>query len=163
MDFYKYQKPVGKIEDISALRDEFITIFDTKNRQEIVLFCLSLAQHIINFTKFEPCDEMLLAFEAMKEWLEGKTNYHKARNISFEIGRLAKGEGNEAKVKFYRTMAQIAASPHTKFHGLWATDFAITLINKMFPNNMEAVRKEREKHITLLKASCFSNDKAFKS
>ncbi|MFJ1261180.1 putative immunity protein [Capnocytophaga canis] len=163
MDFYKYQKPVGKIEDISALRDEFITIFDTKNRQEIVLFCLSLAQHLIDFTKFEPCDEMLLAFEAMKEWLDGKTNYHKARNISFQISRLAKEESDVAKVKFYRTMAQIAASTHTKFHGLWATDFAITLINKMFPNDVEAVRKEREKHIALLKASCFSNDKALKS
>jgi hypothetical protein len=33
---------------------------------------------------------------------------------------------------------------------LWATDFAVTLINRMYPNNMDEVRKEREKPIELI-------------
>jgi hypothetical protein len=48
-------------------------------------------------------------------------------------------------------MAQVAASPHVKYHGLWATDFAVTLINRMYPGNMDEVRKEREKQIEILK------------
>lgn len=48
-------------------------------------------------------------------------------------------------------MAQLVASPHVKYHGLWATDFAITLINKMYPGDFEAVKKERLKQIELLK------------
>lgn len=161
MDFYKYQKPVGKIDDIAELRDEFIAIFDLKTHQEVVMFCLALGNHLLELTQIQPCDEILSAFEAMKEWLEKKTNYHKARNISFQIGRLAKEETDIVTIRFYRTMAQITASPHTKFHGLWASDFAITLINRMFPNDMEAVKKERKQQIALLKKACFTQNKTF--
>jgi hypothetical protein len=48
-------------------------------------------------------------------------------------------------------MAQIAASPHVKYHGLWATDFAVTLINRMYPGDMDRVRIERRQQIELLK------------
>lgn len=49
-----------------------------------------------------------------------------------------------------RTMAQLTASPHVKYHGLWASDFAITLINTMHPNDEAAVRNERKAQIQLL-------------
>jgi len=48
-------------------------------------------------------------------------------------------------------MAQVTASPNVKYHGLWAADFAVTLINRMYPGNMDAVRNEREKQIELIK------------
>jgi hypothetical protein len=44
------------------------------------------------------------------------------------------------------------ASPHVKYHGLWASDFAITLINTMHPNDEAAVRNERIAQIQLLKS-----------
>ncbi|MGT2895858.1 putative immunity protein [Streptococcus entericus] len=156
MNFYSYQKIVGKIDDVSELRDEFITIFDTKTKSEIVTFCLRLANYLLETTSFQPTAEMISAFEELKKWLNGETNYHSARNLSFQISRLAKDKTDPAQVKFYRTMAQIAASPHTKFHGLWATDIAITMVNKLFPNDMEKVRTEREKYIELL-LSCGSH------
>jgi hypothetical protein len=31
VNFYEYQRPVGKIDDVPELRDEFITIFDGKS------------------------------------------------------------------------------------------------------------------------------------
>ena len=68
-----------------------------------------------------------------------------------EVQPLAKKEEDVVKVRFYRTMAQLVASPHVKYHGLWAADFAITLINKMYPGDFEAVKKERLKQIELLK------------
>lgn len=150
MNFYAYQKIIGKIDDVPQLRDEFIAIFDTKTKPEIVVFCLKLAKHLLEWTEFEPAPEMLSAFEEMEKWLAGETNYHPARNLSFQISRLAKEQPDPIQVKFYHTMAQIAACPHTKFHGLWATDFAVTLVNKLFPNDLEKVKAERQKHIDLL-------------
>jgi hypothetical protein len=117
----------------------------------MVQFCLALAQHIIDVTGFEPCNEIKASFEAMQKWIEGKVNYNEARNLSFDISRIARAENDLIKVRFLRTMAQIAASPHVKYHGLWATDFAVTLINRMYPGNMDEVRKEREKQIELIK------------
>lgn len=151
MNIYEYQRLVGKIDDISELKDAFIAVYDTKSHREMVQFCLVFGSHLIHKTGFEPCPEITASFVAMQRWLDGKTNYHEARNLSLEISRIAKTEQDPVKVKFLRTMAQIAASPHTKYHSLWATDFAVTLINKMFPGDRDQVRKEREAQIQLLK------------
>jgi hypothetical protein len=153
MNIYEYQKPVGRIDDITELKKEFIVIYDTKSHKEIVRFCLALGQHILEVTGFKATDEINASFEAMQRWIDGKTNYHEARNLSFEIGRLASAEKDKVKARFFRTMAQIAASPHVKYHGLWATDFAVTLINRIYPGNIDEVRKEREKQIELLRKS----------
>ncbi len=34
-------------------------------------------------TGFEANHELLAGFEAVQEWVDGKVNYHKARNIAF--------------------------------------------------------------------------------
>jgi hypothetical protein len=39
-----------------------------------------------------------------------------------------------------------------KRHALIASDYAVTLINVMYPKNMEEVRKEREIQISLLES-----------
>ena len=150
MNIYEYQRPVGKIDDIPELKREFIDIYNTKSHKEMVRFCLALGQHILNVTGFTPCNEIIASFNAMQRWMEGYENYHDARNLSFEIGRLAKIEKDPIKARFFRTMAQVAASPHVKYHGLWATDFAVTLINRLYPGDMEEVRKERKVQIELL-------------
>jgi len=151
MNIYEYQRPVGKIDDIPELRNEFIAIYDIKSHTEIVLFCLALGQHILDMTCYKPSHEIIASFEAMQRWIDGKTNYHESRNLGFEISRLAKLEKDPIKTRFFRTMAQVAGSPHVKYHGLWATDFTVTLVNRMHPGNMDEVRKEREKQLELVK------------
>ena len=150
MNIYEYQRPVGKINDIPELRNEFITIYDKKTHLEIVRFCLALGHHLVEVTGFKPSPEIISSFEAMQKWINGEVNYHLARNLSFDIGRLAQLEKDPIKSRFFRTMAQVAASPHVKYHGLWATDFAVTLINRIYPDNTDEVRKERENQIDLI-------------
>jgi hypothetical protein len=41
---------------------------------------------------------------------------------------------------------------HVIYHALWATDFAVMLINKMYPGNLEEVKKERGMQISLLQS-----------
>jgi hypothetical protein len=87
MNIYEYQKPVGKIDDIPELRSEFITIYDTKSHKEMVRFCLALGQHIIDMTGFKPCNEIIASFDAMQKWIDGKVNYHEARNFKNKYDR----------------------------------------------------------------------------
>lgn len=151
MDFYAYQRLLGKIQDDAKLRNEFIRIFDTKNKVDMVRFCLLYGKYILETTKIEPCAEIRNGFDAMKEWLDGKCNYQKPRDICWEIYRLAKAnEHNPVLKRFYQTMAQLIACPHVKFHGLWASDFGVTLINRIYPNDLEKVKQERKKQIELL-------------
>jgi hypothetical protein len=152
MNIYDYQKPVGKIEDIPELRNEFITVFDAKTKNETARFGLLYGRHILDITGFEACDEILQAFAAVQKWIDGKVNYNVARNISFtHLYKNARDEKDEIKKKFYTTIAQISCIPPVKAHGLWATDFAITLINKMYPDDLDAVRKERQIQIDIIK------------
>ncbi len=153
LNIYEYQRPVGKIVDIPELRKEFITIFDTKNKHEMAKFGLIYAKHILDITRFEANDELLSAFEAVQEWIDGKVNYHKARNVAFaELYKSARESNDQVKIKFCKTMAQISCIPHVKAHGLWASDFAITLINTMFVGNLDKVKEERKIQIELLKS-----------
>jgi len=61
-------------------------------------------------------------------------------------------EKDPIKVKVLRVMGQVAATPHVKRHALIASDYAIKLINLMYPKNFEEVRKEREIQIELMKS-----------
>lgn len=151
MDIYAYQKPLGKIQDDPKLRAHFISLYETKSHQEVVIFCILLGRHLIDTIGTLPCPEVIAGFDAMHQWLDGSTNYHKARNISFEIGRLAANEKDPIKNRFLRTMAQIIAAPHVKYHGLWASDFAVTLINRISPGSLLEVQEERNFHIDTLK------------
>lgn len=152
MSIYDYQRLVGKIEDIPELRNEFIKIFDTKNKNDMARFGLKYAKHILEITGFEPNNELLAGFDAVQEWIDGKTNYHKARNIAFtDLYKEVKESNDLTKKNFVKTMAQLTCIPHVKAHGLWGSDMAITLINAMYPNNLDKVKEEREVQIKLLK------------
>jgi hypothetical protein len=152
LNFYDYQKPVGKIDDNAELRDELIAVFDTKDKEDAVRFGLRYGEHLIKMTGIEPCAKILDATGALREWLDETANYHKARNIAFRhLYATARAENDLVRLKFYKTMAQIACIPHVKFHALWATDFAITLINAIHPGDRAAIKKERETQIALFK------------
>ena len=154
MDIYAYQRPLGRITDDEKLRNRFIEIYDAKTHQQIVQFCRDYGRHLHEVAGFSyPYHADIAAADVgMQRWLAGEANYHEARNCSFRIGRLVKETTDPVAVRFLRTMAQITASPHVKYHGLWATDFAVTLINTQKPGDMAAVRAEREHQITLLSA-----------
>lgn len=154
MSIYDYQRPVGKIEDNVALRNELIAIFDTKDKPAMVRFGLLYARHLLEITNIQVNDEIQFTLNAMEEWLEGKCNYHKARNVDYShMLEEAKQANDFVKIRFIKTMAQITCIPHVKAHGLWATDFAITLINCMAKDDLNLVTKERKIQIQYL-TSC---------
>jgi hypothetical protein len=123
----------------------------------MVKYGLLLGQHILDMTNTEPCSEIMECFEINKKWLNGETGkgfakFQIARNAADKLLDLARDEKDPIKEKIYRIMAQIANTPHVKDHALWASDYAIKLINKIYPNNFDEIRKEREIQIGLMKS-----------
>lgn len=57
MNLYDVPRLVGKINDNSEMRDEFIKLFDTQTKHEMACFGLALGDHIIHFCGFEACGE----------------------------------------------------------------------------------------------------------
>ncbi len=152
MNFYAYQRPLGKIIDCEEYRNQFVTLFDQKTKKDMVQFGLHYMEHLHRLMPVTLRQEISSGLEAMRLWLQDETNYHAARNISFEISRIAKTEPDLSLRKYYRCIAQIFAIPHVKFHGLWASDYAIVLINLLYPNDIEKVKEERILQIHLLES-----------
>lgn len=145
---------IKKIDDIPELKDELIAAFDSKSysHKDISRYSLLLAQHVLDITNIQPGDAINECFDINRKWQEGKAKFQDARDVAFKIHRLAREEKDPIKVKVLRVMGQVAATPHVKRHALIASDYAITLINLMYPNNLEEVRKERKVQIELMKS-----------
>jgi hypothetical protein len=146
-----------KIDDIPDLRIELENIFNSKSHKEMVKYGLLLGRHILKMTNIEPCNEIMESFEINKKWLNGETGkgfakFQIARNAAGKLLDLARDEKYPVKEKIYRVMAQIASIPHVKDHALWASDYAVKLINTMYPNNFDEIKKERETQIELMKS-----------
>ncbi|GHU75034.1 hypothetical protein FACS189461_0470 [Spirochaetia bacterium] len=153
----RYAGIFKKIDDIPLLRIELENIFDRKSHEEMVKYSVLLGKHILEKTNTEPCGEIKEGFDIIKKWQNGETGkgfakFQAARDAAGKLLKLAHDEKDPIKEKIYRVMAQVTNTPHVKNHALWASDYAIKLINKMYPNDFEEVKKEREIQIELMKS-----------
>jgi len=144
---------IKKIDDLPELKADLIKAFDEKchNHKAISHYGLLLAQHILDLTKITADETLQECFIINLQWQAGQAKFQEARQVAFKLNRLAHDEKDLIKVKVYRVFGQIAAIPHVKRHALIASDYAITLINVMYPHNLEEVRKERKIQIDLMK------------
>jgi hypothetical protein len=145
---------IRKIDDIPELKAELISAFDSKshNHKNISKYSLLLAEHILTLTNTPHDAAIEEAFEINRKWQEGQAKFQDARKVAFKLNALARQEKDPVKVKVLRVMGQVAATPHVKRHALIASDYAITLINLMHPENMDEARKERNIQIELMKS-----------
>ncbi|GHU94581.1 hypothetical protein FACS189479_07500 [Spirochaetia bacterium] len=146
-----------KIDDIPDLRIELENIFDRKSHEEMVKYSVLLGRHILKITNTEPCNEITEGFNIIKKWQNGETGrgfakFQGARDAADKLLKLAHDEKDPIKEKVYRVMAQVTNTPHVKNHALWASDYAVKLINKMYPNDFEEVKRERKIQIELMKS-----------
>lgn len=72
--------------------------------------------------------------------------------MAFLIHELAREEKDPIKEKALRVMGQVAATPHVKRHALIASDYAVKVINLLYPGNLDEVKKERELQIKLMES-----------
>ena len=145
---------IRKIDDIPELKEKLIEAFDAKCHSHIDIsrYGLLLASHILELTDTPVDDAIAEVFAINQKWQAGEVRFQAARNVAGMILDLAREEKDPVKVKVYRVLGQVAAIPHVKRHALIASDYAIKLINVMYPKNLEEVKKERETQISLMES-----------
>ena len=144
---------IRKIDDLPQLKAQLIEEFDLKSHDHhaISRYSVLLAQHVLTLTGIPADAAMRSAIDINLKWQAGLVKFQAARDVAFELHNLAREEKDPIKVKVYRILAQVAATPHVKRHALIASDYAVTLINRMAPKDMDAVQKEREIQISLMR------------
>ena len=153
-DGHSYMNCVGlirKINDIPELKVRLIDISEGKSHKQMSKYGLLLAEHILEISKTEYNSDIAECFEINQKWQDGKVKFQDARNVAYKINGLAREEKDPVRVKVLRAMGQVAATPHVRYHALIASDYAVTLINLMYPKDLDEVKKEREFQIELMK------------
>ena len=141
---------IKKLDDIPALKEILIAVYETKSHQDVSRYSLLLAEHILTLTHMQTNETIDACFTVSRAWQKGEAKFQEARQVAFALHRLAREETDPVRVKVYRTLGQVAATPHVKRHALVASDYAIKLINLLYPNDYDEVRKEREAQILMM-------------
>ena len=143
---------IKKLDDIPELKEQLISIYETKSHKDVSRYSLLLAEHVLTLTSMPANETIDACFTVSRAWQRGEARFQEARQVAFALHRLAREETDPVRVKVYRTLGQIAATPHVKRHALVASDYAVKLINLMYPKDLNAVRKEREAQIAFMQS-----------
>lgn len=141
---------IKKLDDVPVLKEKLISVYETKSHKDVSRYSLLLAEHVLALSCMPANETVESCFSVCRAWQEGDAKFQEARQVAFALHRLAREETNPVYVLVYRTLGQIAATPHVKRHALVASDYAVKLVNRMFPGDLEKVREMRETQISLL-------------
>ncbi len=140
------------IEDAPGLRARLIELCGEKSHEAVCMYGLHLAEHVLQLTCTKKNSHTRLCFDIINKWLAGEATFQDARDTAGVLFQLAQAEEDQAKRKLWRVLGHVANIPHVIRHGLIASDYAVSLINTLYPANLEEVQKERLAQIEFMKS-----------
>lgn len=141
---------IRKIEDIPELKNKLITLSESKTHVEMSKYALLLAEHLLNMTGTERTEVIEDCFSVNIKWQNKEVKFQDALKVAGKLNTLAREEKNLIRAKVFRAMGQVAATPHVRWHALVVSEYAIVIINLLYPQNFDKVREEREFQIELM-------------
>lgn len=143
-----------KITDNNNLRIQLDAEYETHTQIQLCMYAILLAKHILSIVDYKDASSPIIqaGFSINEKWQEGKATMHEVRQAGFAIHRLAKETDNLIIQTALRVVGQSVATGHMKEHAMVASDYAVKVVNLLFPENAEAVTQERLWQIACLKS-----------
>jgi len=148
---YANSRLIRNVDDDMELKNELITLCETKTHLDLSNYGLQLAQHILDLSGLEKTLDIDSVFTVIKQWQNKEARVRDALDVAGKMNDLAREEKVLVKVKALRALGQIAAIPHVRWHALTASEYAIVIINLKYPQDKDKVKEEREFQIELMK------------
>ena len=145
---------IRKIDDIPALRDTLIALGEEKTHVEMSRYAVALAEHLLEMTGTARTPVMDACISINQKWQDKEVRFQDALEIAGQLNRLARGEKDPVRAKVLRALGQVAATPHVRWHALVASEYAVVVVNLLYPGDMERVRMEREWQIGRMESLC---------
>jgi hypothetical protein len=142
-----------KIKDIVELRENLDKVYEDKSQIDLARWALHLSKHIFSIVEYDYESESVImdGFATNQKWQSGEARMHDVRQSGFKVHQLAKGSNDAVLQTALRVAGQAIGTGHMREHAMVASDYAIKVINLKYPDNMEAVKEEREWQIANLK------------
>lgn len=141
---------IRKIDDLPELKSQLILLSESKTPIEMSKYAVLLGEHILKVSGIERFDAIDECFAINVRWQNKEVRFQEALKVAGKMNNLARIENNPINAKVFRAMGQIAATPHVKWHALVASEYAIVIINLLYPQNLDNVKEEREFQIELM-------------
>lgn len=142
---------IRKIDDIPELKTELINLSEGRTKLEMSRYALLLAEHVLEISGLPQDADIGACFAVVAAWQRGEVRFQDALEVAGALNRRAREEKNPVYVKALRALGQIAATPHVRWHPLVASEYAVVLVNLLYPGDMERVREERYFQIGLMR------------
>ncbi len=135
-----------KIVDNDEIRSEIDEIYEEQNQVISAKWSLEMAKHIIEITNLDisKYPEINEGFIVNELWQNNQARKHDVRQAGFEIHKIAREQNDEVIKNVFRVIGQAVGSGHMKEHSIVASDYAIKVINLIYPTNMSKVNEERK-------------------
>lgn len=142
-----------KVTDISQKRMELETLLEQLPHKEVARWAVENAQIFIEDIDIEsPSDKKSILEETLnvfQQRLEGKKSAYQLRQAGFLANTLSKRSKADISKFAARVYAQAIASAHMRGHAIVSSDYAIKVIQLKYGKDLDRVRMERERQITL--------------
>jgi hypothetical protein len=135
-----------KIKDISELREQLDRIYEIKSQIALAQWALNLAKHMFSLVDYDyECEAAIVdGFATNEKWQKGEARMHDVRQAGFQVHKLAKESKDIVLQTALRVAGQAIGTGHMREHAMVASDYAIKVINLNYPDDMDAVKAERE-------------------
>ena len=116
-------------------------------------YALILATHILTTVEYKDMKNPIIkaGYEVNESWQNGNACMHNVRRAGFKIHQSAKSRQDIVTQTALRVVGQAVATGHMREHAMVSSDYAVKVINLLFPNDINAVRQERFWQIEHLK------------
>lgn len=140
-----------KVTDIPQKRLELEKLLEQLPHKEVARWAVENARDFIedieNFADKESILEETL--NVFQQRLEGKISAYQLRQAGFLANTLSKRSKADISKFAARVYAQAIASAHMRGHAMVSSDYAIKVIQLKDPKDLDRVRVERERQISL--------------
>lgn len=142
-----------KIYDDVQLRKELDDEYENASQVELCQYALLLAAHVLETIGYDDMDNSIIqeGYAMNESWQKGNARMHDVRQAGFRIHQLAKSSRNVVTQTALRVVGQAVATGHMREHAMVASDYAVKVINLLFPDDDNAIQQERMWQIAHLK------------
>ena len=140
-----------KVTDISQKRMELETLLEQLPHKEVARWAVENARKFIEDIESFADKESILeeTLNVFQQRLEGKISAYQLRQAGFLANTLSKRSKADISKFAARVYAQAIASAHMRGHAMVSSDYAIKVIQLKDPKDLDRVRVERERQISL--------------
>lgn len=134
-----------KIIDDDEIRNEIDQLYERQDQIILAKWSLEMAKHIIEITDFDinKYPEIKEGFVINELWQKGEVKTFEVRKIGFKIHEIARQQQSNLNKNIVRVIGQAVASGHMKEHSMVTSDYSIKVINYLYDNDLEEIKKER--------------------